>query len=309
MMKDQVLFSICVPTYKREYIVRDMLKSIYSQGVDTTLFEVCITDNSETDETKDMLEKEFSGIPNLRYKKTTCKGFLNSQEALKFGRGKFLKLHNDYSIFKTGSLRKMISLVEKYEKDKPEIFFSMGELKNDHQVEEFTTFDDFMYNIHYFSTWSTSFSIWKEDLDALLQEGVDVNYMYPHTTLLYRMTGKKLYVVDDYEYVENLQPKKKGGYNLIDNFVRIYLTMVREDLLDRKIITQKTFDKIQKNIIRFTAFWYYTVKHDPEHFTFTFENYEQLILSNCGKKFLSMFRMYYAYFAMKAFVKKILRKA
>ena len=58
-MNEEILVSICIPTYKREEIVRQTLKSIFSQGVDASLFEVCITDNSDSDETKNLLEKEF----------------------------------------------------------------------------------------------------------------------------------------------------------------------------------------------------------------------------------------------------------
>ena len=303
-MSNEILLSICIPTYKRESIVRDMLKSIYSQGVNHTIFEVCITDNSDTDETKKMLEAEFTGIDNLKYKKVTCKGFLNSIEALKFGQGKFLKLHNDYSYFKPGALQKMISVIKKYEMQQSEIFFSMGELKKKERLKEYIHFNDFMHDIHYFSTWSTSFSIWKSDLEKLLSAEVEINYMYPHTSLLYKLTDKTSYIVDDYNYVTNAQPKKKGGYNLIDNFVRIYLTMVRKDLLYPGYITTCTYKKIEKNILRFTAYWYYTVMHNPEMYTFTFENHKKLIKDNCGKFSIVMINFCYCFYALKAMIKK-----
>lgn len=306
-MSTEVLLSICVPTFKREHIVQKMLRSIYSQKVDHDLFEVCITDNSETDETKNMIEQEFLGIDNLFYKKVTCKGFLNSIEALKSGHGKFLKLHNDYSIFKPGALQKMLDIIKKYETSKPEIFFSMNELKNYKVISEFSSFDKFMYNINYFSTWSTSFSIWKSDMERLMASNVKVNYMYPHTTLLFHLTDKKQYIVDDFEYVINLQPPKKGGYNLIDNFVRIYLTMVEEDLLLKKCISQPTYNKIKKNIIKFAAFWYCEVNHS-DNYTFTFENHNKLIKNKCGVIGVVKFNIFNAWYIIKYYIKKLIKK-
>lgn len=306
-MSTEVLLSICVPTFKREHIVQKMLRSIYSQKVDHDLFEVCITDNSETDETKNMIEQEFLGIDNLFYKKVTCKGFLNSIEALESGHGKFLKLHNDYSIFKPGALQKMLDIIKKYETSKPEIFFSMNELKNYKVISEFSSFDKFMYNINYFSTWSTSFSIWKSDMERLMASNVKVNYMYPHTTLLFHLTDKKQYIVDDFEYVINLQPPKKGGYNLIDNFVRIYLTMVEEDLLLKKCISQPTYNKIKKNIIKFAAFWYCEVNHS-DNYTFTFENHNKLIKNKCGVIGVVKFNIFNAWYIIKYYIKKLIKK-
>ncbi len=56
-MSDQPILSICIPTYKREYIIDELIAGIYEQGCDNNLFEVCITDNSKTDETKNLIEK------------------------------------------------------------------------------------------------------------------------------------------------------------------------------------------------------------------------------------------------------------
>lgn len=303
-MAKKPLLSICVPTYKREYIIRDLLKSIYSQNVDHELFEVCITDNSETDETKNMMEKEFQNIDNLRYKKVTCKGFLNSVEALKFGQGELLKLHNDYSIFKENALPKMLDVIKKYKDSKAEIFFSINALKNKKQISEFSCYNDFMSNIHYYATWSTSFTIWKDDFDRLMNSGIEVNYMYPHTTLLHHVTDKSLYVVDNYEYMINLQPKKKGGYNIVDNFVRIYLTMVWEELYKPGHIKKSTYKKIEFFIIKFVAFWYYIVKHDKERYTFTFDNYGKIIKDKCGFMYVPLFHIFYFLYCIKNMIKK-----
>ena len=60
------LLSICIPTYKRPEIVKKTIESIFSQGVENSLFDVCITDNSPTDETKNMIENELPKYKNLK---------------------------------------------------------------------------------------------------------------------------------------------------------------------------------------------------------------------------------------------------
>ena len=277
-MKKQPLLSICIPTYKREYLVDQLLQTIYAQNCDRNLFEVCITDNSDTDETKDLIESKYQGYENLYYKKVLCKGFMNSTEALKYGHGLFIKLQNDYSMFREGSLQKLIDQVRTNLEERPLIFYSLRGKEND---QNYSDFDSFMRAINYLSTWSTSFAIWKEDLDRILATDIEPNYMYPHTTIMFHEHYKKSFLVDDYVYFENIEPKKKGGYNLVDNFVRIYLTMVKEDLLDKEHITQKTYDVIEGRIIRFVASCYVNLKDKPGY-TFKFDNMKKLIIDKCG---------------------------
>lgn len=300
-MEKQPLLSICIPTYKREYLVDQLLQTIYAQNCDRSLFEVCITDNSDTDETKDLIESKYLGYENLHYKKVFCKGFMNSTEALKYGNGLFIKLQNDYSMFREGSLQKLIDQVRATLVEKPLIFYSLRGKVAD---QKFSDFDSFMRAINYLSTWSTSFAIWKEDLDRILASDIEPNYMYPHTTIMFHEHYKKSFLVDDYVYFENVEPKKKGGYNLVDNFVRIYLTMVKEDLLDKGHITQKTYDVIEGRIIRFVASCYVNLKDKPGY-TFKFDDMKKLITDKCG---VGKYRLLWFYVAGYRVVNLIKRK-
>lgn len=305
--KIQPLLSICIPTCLRPEILRQTLAAIYNEVIDHSLFEVCITDNSETNETEDLLLSEFSDIDNLHYKHVQVKGFLNSIEALKLGNGKFLKLHNDYSVFKKGTLNRMVSLIKKEDNEKSLIFFSMGMLNNKSDVMAFNDFDSFMFNISYFSTWSSGFAIWKDDFIQLLGDNIDINYMYPHTSFLFNLTNKNKYIVDDFYYVDNVSLKKKGGYNLVDNFVRIYLTMV-DELKTNGFISAKTYSKIVNNIMRFCAYWYNNVKIHGDIYTFTFDNYSNIIKDKCGTWSLLKFEVWKRYFDIRSLAKKVLGK-
>ena len=58
-MVRQPLISICIPTNNRVDIVRETIKSLLAQPADANLYEICISDNSKTDETKGLLKMSF----------------------------------------------------------------------------------------------------------------------------------------------------------------------------------------------------------------------------------------------------------
>ncbi len=304
-MKSRPLISICVPTYKREYIIDQLIQSILAQKCDPAQYDICITDNSDTDETADLIAQKYSKLDNLHYKKVQCEGFRNSEEALKLGDGYFLKLHNDYSMFHEGSLQKLIDDVKEYSEEKPVLFYT---LRNKDRKTEFDTFDDFMNEVNYLSTWSTSFSIWKEDFDYIMNLGIDCNYMYPHTSLLFAETWKKKFVVDDYCYFYNVQPKNKGGYkgkkgyNLIDNFVRIYLGMVGKDLVEKNAISKNTYNRIERNILRFCAKNYVNLNNRPGY-TYQFDNRKEIITKQCGASGYMLFCAFVAVYRIRSLLK------
>lgn len=296
------ILSICIPTYKRAELMTEMLKSIYSQGVDENLFEVCVSDNSPTDELDGLVQK-YSCHANFVYKKSDCKGFMNSIEALKLGSGKFLKLLNDYSIFRENALSDMIDFVKSLKEGESAVTFGMGSVNNTDKVASYKSFNDFMYAVNKTVTWSTAFAIWKSDFDRII-EAAEPNYMYPHTTLLFMLTDKKEYIVNNHIYVANKEPKKKGGYNLTDNFIRIFLSMVKEMLLSKKVITDETYFKIEERMLDFVAYWYFIATND-ERYTFSFDDTEQIIMDVCGEKALKLYKRYFKKYKIKQIFKNI----
>ena len=300
------ILSICIPTNNRVDILRKTLNSIFAQHVSSDLFEVCVSDNSRTDETKKLIQEEFSNIPNLIYNQSSCEGFLNSIEALRLGKGALLKLHNDYSMFNKNALTRMIHIAAEYQEEKPPIFFSMGTLKIGDNIQEHKDFNSFIYSISYWSTWSSAFSVWKTDFNEFEIKHIPVDHMFPHTSVLFYLVHKRKYVVDDFSYVTNLELKKKGGYNLINNFDNLYLTMV-ENLLKEGYITEATYKKIESAIIKFSASWYSIVKIDSRY-TFSFENKSEIIRKQCGNigviKFYTYFALYHLFHKIKHLIRK-----
>ncbi len=274
------ILSICIPTYGRVEILKETLKSFYATDLDSDLYEICISDNSPTDETKEMLELNFADKKNLVYRKSTCEGYYNSIEALKLGSGKFLKLHNNYTKVKN-NFSSFFETINQCSDSDSVIFFTFGAIKANNEIRTYSTFNSFMYCISYFSTWSTSFGIWKSDFVRLMNENIQLDKMFPHTSLLFALTDKSKYIVDDSEYFINQDVGKKGGYNLPETFGTRYLGMCKA-LLEKGSISEKTYKKIKKGILRFISIWLYKARCYPEKYTFAFDNWKTTISSLYG---------------------------
>lgn len=238
--------SICIPTYNRQEILKKTLASIYADlnGIEIEDFEVVISDNEPNGSSKKIAE--MFGYKNLHYYKTTCEGFLNSLYVLKYGNGHLLKLHNNYTQLKQGSLKLIIEDAKKYIDEKPLIFYTDG-LKQSGRVERFNSFDNFMYNLSYFSSWSTGFSIWKEDLDKFA-DYIEINNYFPQTSLLLAQTKKSTYIINDLSLFHNQNVPKKGGYNIFKVFAVDYIKLIEESF-QKKAITKKSFEKIKKELL------------------------------------------------------------
>lgn len=284
-------------------ILRETLKSIYNQNVDHSLFEVCISDDSPDDETEKMIAAEFGSIDNLTYKKVPDCGFYNLINALKLGNGKFLKLQNDYAAFNSGSLDKLISIVRNNEKDKPVIFFGLGSVKGVENTKGYSSFDDYIKTIDINCTFCSSMSIWRDDFQKLDVEHLKCNVAFPHTTLLFKQADKSSFLIDNNRYFTNAELKTKGGYNLPDYFVKEYTEMIKADLLDKGHISQKTYDSLEDNALKFTAEWYWILKFD-KRFTMKFDGYKETIKEACGENGYRKFEIYRGGAILKRTVKK-----
>lgn len=306
-MIDKPIVSICIPTYGRVEILKNTLDTIFSQCVENEKFEVCISDNSPTDETEQMLKMYYSDKTNLVYNKSTCEGFLNSIEALKLGKGKFLKLHNNYTKFREGCLLKFINFVSEYDDEKTTLFFTFGSINQDSDYVSYDSFDTFMYSISYFSTWSTSFGIMSKDFQNICSKDFKFDKMFPHTSLLFAMDSNKKFVVNNINYFNNQDVGQKGGYNLPQTFGTRYIGMCKDLLLENKI-SEKTYDSIKQGILTFIADWYLNVIFFPNKYKFSFDNWKDIIFNLYGSDGEKYIKRNFKKKRINYFVRKLLKK-
>ena len=236
-----IYLSICIPTNGRIEILKQTLDSIYRDSSLNLLdFEVVLSDNSNNDDLLSLLDL-YKCYENIVYVKSNSLGFLNSVNALKSARGLFLKLHNNYTMFCNGKLSQIISFIKEQEINKPLVFFSNGAVGRN-ATKCYESFDSFIYNLSYWNSWSSGFSIWKCDFDKLSL--VDVNKYFPHTSLINLQNRKSSFIIYDDVCFVNQEVLGKGGYNLFRVFSVDYL-QIMEELLNSNIISKRTFLKIK----------------------------------------------------------------
>lgn len=237
--------SICIPTYERLEIMQNTLTSIYADLENVSLddFEVVISDNSSNQSTKKIIQ--MFNYSNLKYISTDCEGFLNSYSALNAGMGQFLKLHNNYTQFRKGTLRRMIEEIKNNSEKKPVIFYTNG-LKLLGRIVTFQKFNDFMFCLSYFSSWSSGFGIWAEDFNKC--KAIKIDKMFPQTSLLLEQNYKNSYLINDLPIFENQNIPKKGGYNIFKVFSVDFISLIYNSYLNTSI-TRKTYCKIKRDLL------------------------------------------------------------
>lgn len=260
-----MVLSLCMPTNGVVQWVFPVLDSIYMQGVDNELFEVVITDNGNNQDFKDKILEYIKVHTNIVYVETQALPFINEIEAYKRAKGDLIKFVNHRTLLVEGALKRLIEYAEKNKGEKPITYFSNGVLKISKDKHEYNTFDDFVRNLSYWSSWSTGMTIWKEDFKKLPDDVSSFNELFPHTDVLFNERNRGKYVIDNSIIFDEMpQGKKpKGNYDLYYAFGVEYPTIIERLLKDGDISNSAYSFVLDKNL-EFIAslYWQYNIKKD-----------------------------------------------
>lgn len=266
------VISLCIPSSGRVQFLERNLDAIYSQNVNTDLFEVCISDNSSDDNTENLLKTKYSDKSNIVYKKSSEHSYLNLIEALKLGSGKYLKLLNDYTFFSDNNILKyMISIVEKYDNTNSVLFFNFSNPQE--SIHECENIDEFIKTVSYMNTSAPCFGIYKTSFDSITNKGIAYNVWFPHLSLLYSKPNSKFVVINK-KILSSVPVKKKGGYNLPMVFGKEYISM-NECLLNNLKISKSSYNFLRLETLDFIATWYSMSIYDKKHCAFDFSDMDK----------------------------------
>lgn len=217
------VLSICIPCYGRVEYVRRTLNSIFKENDDVSLeeYEVIISDNDPR-KAIEALTREFH-VSNLKYFNTQCEGFMNSYHVLTYASGEFLKLHNSQTIFRKGSLKRMIQEIKSAREKKSLIFYTNGLLGKLKSIQ-FDSFESFMYSLSYWSSWSNGFCIWKEDFNNI--GNIKLNKLFPHTSIFLTQHHASSYIINDQVLFNVQRIPKRGGHNKFEAFTIEYPSLI-----------------------------------------------------------------------------------
>lgn len=245
--------SLCLPTNGITEWVIPSLDSIYEENMDEDKFEVIVTDNGNNSLFEEIMTDYAQKHNNLLYKKTDAYMFDNQLDALRFAKGDYLKFVNHRSVWKPGRLQYMYDFLEKYEAEKPVIYFANGGMGWGPVYREYFSFDEFVKNLGINGTWTTGVGIWKEDFDRIPK-----NYKYdkisPHAGILYAERKKNKYIINDLYWMResDADHSKKGKYDLykafaVDEFI-ITINLYRDG--DISIETLKTVKECFREFLK-----------------------------------------------------------
>ncbi len=269
-MDKQPILSLCIPTNGAVEWILPVIESIYSQGFDNEKFEVVITDNGKDSQLPAHIAKmDYS---NLRYKQTTDEGFLNLVSCLKEGRGLFCKMINHRSVMLPGSIADMVSLVEKYKDTLPVIYCSDGNIKSDRDYIECPDTDSFVRHLSYWCSWSAGIGFWQKDISNI--PNIELNEMFPNTSLLFEIRKDSEYVIWNKKYEQMCDDSGKGGYDLFQTFC-VKLLDVLNDLRIRMKITSGTFIFVKRDLYKFLCNLYLNEVIMPTKHTFIVKNIKE----------------------------------
>jgi hypothetical protein len=172
-------------------------------------------------------------------------------------------------------------------------------------LKRFDNYNDFCQNLTYWNTWSTGFSVWRNDF--LEFENQNFDKMFPHVTLLNLLSHNKYFIINDHQYFINQEVKGKGGYNLFKTFGVDYLALMHNAFIN-KVITDITYSKIKKELFnKFLVAWYFNTKINKNDYTFDLSDIKKSIGVNYGIFGYTKLVMFSYILLLKKIFYKILR--
>ena len=254
------IISLCMPTNGVVEWVFPVLDSIYGQGVDSSLFEVVVTDNGKNEEFKSRIREYLASHPNMVYAETDALPFRNEIESYKRASGEFIKFVNHRTLLTPGMLAELIQFVKENREEKPVIFFSNAKhLHLDEKVYTYDSFDQFVKNLSHLYSYSTGMAIWREDFLKLPEDVSAFNELFPHTNVLLAERKRGKYVIDNRPVLDEMDPgnRPKGSYDLFYAF-GVEGPGIILDLLRAGSISVETFRSVISDNLTWIAEMYIT---------------------------------------------------
>lgn len=257
-MKRMPILSLCMPTNGVIEWVFPVLDSIFVQNCDPNKFEVIITDNGNNLEFKERIKTYIRQYANIRYYETNALPFLNEIESYKRATGELIKFVNHRTKLVEGALEKLILYAEANVNNRPITYFSNGVIGIEKTKHIYSTFDEFVKNLSYWSSWSTGITIWKNDFVKLPEDVSSFNELFPHTNVLFAERDKGEYVIDNTKIFDEMpQGKKtKGKYDLFFAFGVEYPSIIL-NLYKNNDISANTYKSVLYDNLKFIAELYF----------------------------------------------------
>lgn len=252
MEQNKILLSICIPTYNRADVLRDVLEKITSDPAFDQEVEIIISDNHSTDHAKEVALPFQDKYPNVFYYRNTSNlPDKNFAIALNYGKGEYLKLQNDYIFYREGKLSLMKEHIRKnLERKKPLFFYQKvkGGKKYKNQELICNSLDEFISIISFRCTWINNFGCWRQHFKNLDDKERCVSYLLSQVDWTYRVVLNQQGAVIISDKITERMPSSmgsRGGYNYWKVHIENYYKIMQE-FVKSKDIALSTYNKDRK---------------------------------------------------------------
>lgn len=267
-MRGRPMVSLCIPTNGILELVSQVLDSIYSQGIDDSLFEVVVGDNGNNSSFFYYMNNMMPLHRNLIYFKSDKKNFMNETETYNRASGVLIKFVNHRTKLMPNTLQYFIDFAKTNYKRKPFIYFSNGVLNSGLDSNKF---DLFVRHLGLYNTWSTGIAFWKDIFGFIPLEKTDE--LFPHTYVLFGNPTNDRFIIDNTILLDeiHINHKNKGQYDVFYAFSVRFLDILKK-LKSNRDITACTYKIVKTQLLKFCVGMYFSFVIDKEPCSYIIKN-------------------------------------
>jgi len=233
---NEILLSICIPTYNRSEILNGNLSRIHNQIKGKNLpIEIIVSDNCSADNTADIVQAHISeGMPINYIRNNENLGMDgNFAQCYRRASGKYILVLGDDDYLRKGKLEKLLDYLSKGE-------YGLVHLKvasnSTEDIQVFDSSEEFLKNISFWITYITSNIVNSKyvighDFEKYFGTYLTIVPLY----LTSATSNDKNLLIYDRIFEDGKDSKTNGGYNFFEVFVTNYLSIWKQYARKNKI--------------------------------------------------------------------------
>ncbi|HOT27704.1 MAG TPA: glycosyltransferase [Candidatus Ozemobacteraceae bacterium] len=256
-MKNPVL-TICIPTYNRASFLEKTLASIVSQRVflESNDVEIVVSDNASTDNTPEVVKQYqtmFHGkIVSIR-SDIPVGANCNFERSMRYGKGEFLKLHNDSFLFLPGGVEKCLQAVR--DNGDASIIYIHGMKKLSIRERVIENVNDLVRRFSYHATWAGAYFFRRDVYEKVQGAFEQYEPDFPHLDILLRILEEKKKVVacsiECLQWQKMIRKQRNEAEIFGNKYINILEESLKKGLLDKRVFAREKCQVLFWHIIPF----------------------------------------------------------
>ncbi len=247
------LITIGIFTYNRSNYLDKCLQSIFNQIGNDNLFEILISDNNSTDDTKLVVDKYKAKYSNLKYYKNenNVGPMKNVHKVFERASGEFVIAHGDDDYLSYLSVYKLVDMI--YKNRDCSIMYMLHSNK-EFSIYNGTGINDYIGQVSFISTFISGMVLKKSDFSKIQDKEkfvyTDINQVYIQLELL--RNNPKFAVLKGKTLDGNSGEHNPEGYNFGEVFIKNYLDILHyftQYGLEERIIKNEKYKLLKSMII------------------------------------------------------------